>query len=216
MDRDCEVRELAFAELVARHGPMVLRHLPDDPTRFPRRRGRLSGYVPGARSAGQVDPPAGLGGELAAWRRPASRPFGPIGRSAPAGTRTEGGRDDDAIGRRSGMERPGRRAPSRDRTPPGEIPLGDRAVRPEAPHRRPGRAASRVADRHVAHPVTPREGPIAGPPRAPWSGTLGRVAGGRRVFRCGVPVDAGLADAFHDRGGGRTMATGTSPARFWP
>ena len=102
------------------------------------------------------------------------------------------------------MERLRRRASPGDRAAPGKIPQGDRVVRAGGPHGRSGGAASRVARRHGAHPVTAREGTTARPPAAPRCGAHGRTSGRSRFFRRGVQIGAGPPGAFHDRGGGPT------------
>ena len=63
-----EAAELAFAALVDRHGPMVLRVLSVGPSRAARCPGRISGDVPGPGPQGRIDPQARLAGQLAAWR----------------------------------------------------------------------------------------------------------------------------------------------------
>ena len=61
-----EAAELAFAALVERHGPMVLRVCRRGPARRARRRGRLPGDVPGPGAQGRLDPQGRVPGELAA------------------------------------------------------------------------------------------------------------------------------------------------------
>ena len=66
-----EMAEEAFAELVQRHGPMVLVRLPPSPGRCARGRRRLPGDLPGPGPKGDFGGPAGEGRQLALrGRRP--------------------------------------------------------------------------------------------------------------------------------------------------
>ncbi len=73
--------EAAFEELMHRHGPMVLAHLPQGAPRPAGRRGCVPGDVPGAGPSGRGDPAARLGRELALRRLATGRRPGPAPRA---------------------------------------------------------------------------------------------------------------------------------------
>ncbi len=137
--------------------------LPHGPARPARGRGRLPGHVPGPGAPGGLDPQARVGSELAARRRPSRRLVRTLGGVTAAVARAQGRRDGEAIRGRRALGRPRGGGPRGNRTAPGVLPGGDRAVRPGGPHRGSGGAAAGLADRDRPEPVARGGGSVSGP-----------------------------------------------------
>ena len=87
-----EAAELAFAALVERHGPMVLRVCQSVVRAAARCPGRFSGDVPGPGPQGQFDPQPGLVGQLAARSGLPHRGLCQSGHGPATKARAKGGR----------------------------------------------------------------------------------------------------------------------------
>ena len=168
--------ESAFALLIERHGPMVLRRLPERAGRPARGRGRVPGDVPGLAPPGRLDPQARVGRPLAARRGPSGRGLHPLGRGPATRPRTPMVRSPARMRRsatRSSRLRPPADDPRRAGSPARALPRPDRALRPGRALARRGRPAARLAAGDGQEPAEPR--PASGSATA-WSAAASRRA----------------------------------------
>ena len=150
--RGGEARERAFASLVERHGPAVLR-LPFDPARRARGGGCLPGRIPRPGAQGRLVAGEGLPGPLAAPGRLPGRLVRAGLRGASEAARADGRRDGRSIGPRPGSRRPGPAHPRGDRPAARAVPRTDRALLPGGPDAGAGGGATALAPRDAAEPV---------------------------------------------------------------
>ena len=158
--RNGEAAELAFAALVERHGPMVLRVCRRGPRRRDDGARRLPGDLPRAGDAGRHRSAAASRWRAGctAWRS-----------GSPAAARSSASRRQRSHERRK-AERMRRRRPTIRsmttgldrprgvRPAPRSLPRPDRPLRPRRPDPRAGGGAARLAGRDGQEPARPRPG----------------------------------------------------------
>ena len=172
--------EAAFEVLVARHGPIVARHVPDA-SRRPSRSGRcVSGNVLGAGPPGRLDSQQGGGGELALRGRLADRNAGASGSHAQAHAVALSHRACPTRGEDRAATAPrGNTGALRGGRPAARaLPGADRALLPGMPDPRAGRAGLALPGGDLTDPAIACQGKTTDA-----AGTTGTGADHRSVGR---------------------------------